>query len=207
MQYMDNYRPATAEDKKKQQLAREEQAAQMRERNNRMGLAIFQGSWIMAFVCLALIYVLMGAAPGWRPVEGHKPDVLLPIIATVALIFSTWLARNAWQAVTRDEVKAFLNRWLIAIGLGGVFFIIMLTQFYAIEPTAADLQYVELYRLMIGYHAIHTLVIGWMMFQVWRYGKAGRYNSNNHWTVEAALKLWYFVTAAWLIFFVVLYLI
>lgn len=205
MQYMDNYRPTTAEERKQRAREQAEQAQRMRERNNRMGLAIFQGSWIMAFVCLALIYVLMGAAPGWRPEDGQRPGILIPTIATVALLVSTWLARHAWQAVTRDEVQRFLNEWMIAIGLAGVFFVIMLTQFFALTPAANDLQYVELYRLMIGYHAIHTLVIGGMMIQVWRYGKAGRYHSGNHWTVEAALKLWYFVTAAWLIFYVVLY--
>ena len=206
MQYMDNYRPRTIEEKKQQERERAEQEAQMRERNNRMGLALFQGSWIMAFVCLALVYLVMGAVPGWRPAEGNRPDALLPTIATVILLVSTFLARSGWQAITRDDIQRFLNLWMTAIVLGGVFFLIMLTQFAAISPTETDLQYVQLYRVLVGYHALHTLIIGYMMVQVWRYGRAGRYHSGNHWIVEAELKLWYFVTAAWLIFYVVLYL-
>jgi len=34
-----------------------------------------------------------------------------------------------------------------------------------------------------------------------------RYNPVNFWSVEAAAQLWYFVVVAWLLFFVVLYII
>lgn len=206
MQYMDNYRPLTLEEKKKKDRERAERDAEMRARNNRMGLAIFQGSWIMAFVCLAIVYLVMGAVPGWRPAEGHRPDALLPTIATLILLTSSWLARSGWRAVTRDDVQKFLSQWMIAIVLSGVFVVIMMTQFFAISPTETDIQYVELYRLMIAYHAIHAVIIGYMMVQVWRYGRAGHYHSDNHWSVEAGLKLQYFVTAALLIFYAVLYL-
>jgi heme/copper-type cytochrome/quinol oxidase subunit 3 len=204
MQYMQQHR-LTSEDKAERDRKRAERDAAMRDRNNRLGLNIFQGSWIMAFVSLVVVNWQLGFSTEWVAEGAQLPDATMPTIATISLFISTFLARSAKKAIESSNRDDFIWQWPLAIGLGTAFFGIMLTQFYAVEP--GDGQFVFVYRLMIGYHALHAVVIGLMMAQVYRYALAGRYSADNHWPIEATMKLWYFVTIAWVMFYVVLYLI
>jgi len=205
MQYMNNYRAPTAAERAERERERAEREAQVRMKNNRLGLAIFQASWIMVFVCLVVVNWQMGFSPGWRPDDLTRPDALLPTIATVALLVSTWLARQAWKTLEGGMVARFLSGWGAAIGLGTLFFVIMLMQFFTLPAATEGTEYVQMYRLMIGYHAVHAVVIGLMMARVWRQVRAGEIQPGQVWPVEASTKLWYFVTVAWLMFYVVLY--
>ena len=68
-------------------------------------------------------------------------------------------------------------------------------------------QFSTIFRLMVAYHAVHALVIGYIMWRVYQTGLAGGYTVLRHWAVEAAARLWYFVVVAWLLFYVVLYIL
>ena len=213
MQYVKRKTPMSEAERTQRQLEQEQHEAAMRLRNNRMGIAIFQLSWIMVFVCLVVVYWQIGFQPGWRPTPEQAPHVILPTLATLGLIVSGWLTRRALKIVEATDPKQKIGRqppfartWLIAIGLGVVFFVVMMTQFFAVPAGGEGQQFGVIYRVMIGYHAIHAIAIGFMMVQVWRYGQDGRYHQDNSWSVEAAAKLWYFVIGAWLLFYAVLYL-
>lgn len=192
----------TREEKARQ---RAEKEAAIRLKNNKLGITIFQASWIMVFICLIIVNWQLGYTPGWRPPE--RPNIVLPVAATAALLASTYFAWSAVKMVKADHVKTFQRQWVYAAGLGAVFLAIMIQQIFALPPGGDGTQYVYLYRAMIGYHALHALVIGVMMLQVYRYSQHGNYHAGNHWVVEATARLWYFVTVAWVMFFVVLYLI
>jgi heme/copper-type cytochrome/quinol oxidase subunit 3 len=110
--------------------------------------------------------------------------------------------------VKANNVPAFQSQWRFAIATGTVFFVIMLQQFFALPGSGIETeQYGQLYRVMIGYHVAHAIAILLMMIQVYRYSQHGNYHAKNNWSVEATVRLWYFVVVAWLMFFVVLYLI
>jgi heme/copper-type cytochrome/quinol oxidase subunit 3 len=68
-------------------------------------------------------------------------------------------------------------------------------------------QYSNVFRVMIGFHGVHALVIGLILWRVYHGGQAGQYDATHYWPVEGGAGLWYFVTIAWLLFFVVLYVI
>ncbi len=198
-----------AEEKRRLRAERE---AAMRLKNNKLGITVFQISWIMVFVALIIVYWQLGFNEGWRPTPEQKPGFLAPALATLALLVSTYFARSALSAIKANDVSTFQQRWLASIGLGFVFLAIMMQQFFAfvtvkIEGLTSASNYVSIYRLMIGYHALHALMIGLMMVQVYRFSRVGRYHEKNTWTVEATVRLWYFVMVAWLMFYVVLYLI
>ncbi len=195
----------TPQEKEERARKRAEREAAIRARNNRLGITIFQSSWIMVFVALIVVNWQMRFSPEWMAEGATRPDAVLPTVATVALFASVVLMHRALRAVKADQVAAFMQQWLGAIGLGAVFFFIMLTQFFALTP--GDGQYASVYRLMIGYHALHAVAIGVMMVQVYRYGQRGRYHAANNWSVEATMRLWDFVVVAWVMFYVVLYII
>ena len=63
------------------------------------------------------------------------------------------------------------------------------------------------FRVMTGFHIFHALVIGGYIWWVQRRAAAGVYGSQDSWDVEAGAKLWYFVVAAWIMFYVALYML
>lgn len=175
-------------------------------KNKRLGLNIFQISWIMVFMALIFVnWQLRYSYTQWPP-EGVEPlNPLLPTLATLGLLLSGFLARGGLAAVRRDDAAAFLRRWQMALGLGLAFIAVMAYEFLAVSDAALATQYGPVFRVMTGFHAIHALAIGLLMLQVYRYGRAGSYHAGNFWAVEGAAKLWYFVIVAWILFYVVLY--
>lgn len=202
--------PSTSLTAEEQRRLRAEREAAIRLKNNKLGITIFQASWILVFVALIVVYWQLGYTEGWRPTAEQRPGFLLPTVATLSLLASTYFAwdalRNLRQKAKPGTVNTFQSRWLAAIVTGAVFLAIMIQQAISIANPPGT-QYASIYRVMIGYHAIHALIIGIMLIQVYRYSQVGRYHSENTWTAEAAARLWYFVTVAWLMFYVVLYLI
>lgn len=172
-------------------------------RNKRTGLAIFQVSWIMVFLTLILANLqLRNGAPSWPPPGVDQLNPVIPSLMTLALIISSLLVWRGIRAVKAGEHEQFLSQWRIAIGLGVLFIVVMALEWITVPASG---QYSNLFRLMVGFHGIHALVIGLFLLRVYR--GSGQYDRLHYWPVEAAANLWYFVTVAWLLFFVVLYVI
>lgn len=182
--------------------------AEMRLKNNRLGMSIFQASWIMVFFAMIVVnWQLRFSYAQWPP-EGVKPfDPLMPSIATLALLLSTALIRRGWQRLLSGQLEGFLLGWRAAMALGLVFVIIILNEFAAVSEAALATQYGVTLRLMTGFHVVHALAIMAIMLWVYRQGGARAYSGGPHdsWAVEGTAKLWYFVTVAWILFYVVLY--
>jgi len=209
MQYLNRPAPLTRDERAKREEERQIREAELRLKNNRLGLAIFQGSWLLVFVCLIIIYWQIGFQPGWRPTPEQAPGALLPTLVTIGLLGSGWFVRRALKIVQQTAAESdpvFLRDWQIALGLGFLFLVVMATQFVAVPAGGDGQQFGIIYRLLIGYHAVHALVVGYLMLRILRRGGDGRYHRANAWPVEATTKLWYFVIVAWLLFYAVLYL-
>jgi cytochrome c oxidase subunit III len=183
-----------------QGLSREEVQAL---RNKRTGLAIFQVSWIMVFVVLIVVNLqLRNNAPSWPPPGVDQLNPLIPTVMTLVLIASSVLVRQGTRAVKAGDTASFLSQWRIAIGLGVLFIAVMALEGLFV-PTSG--QYSTVFRVMVGFHGFHALVIGAFLVNVYRNGQ--QYDAAHFWPVEAAAGLWYFVTIAWLLFYTVLYVI
>jgi len=86
----------------------------------------------------------------------------------------------------------------------------MLVQWITVDTGGLGAQYGTIFRVMVAYHALHAVVIGWIMWGVVKKAARGAYADGNPlktWIIEAAARLWYFVIAAWVLFYIVLYLI
>ena len=97
--------------------------------------------------------------------------------------------------------------WRGAMVLGVAFMAIIVYEFASVTDAAMATQYGVTMRLMTGFHLVHALAILAVMIHVYRCGARGSYSGAEHdsWAVEGTAKLWYFVTLAWLLFYVVLY--
>jgi len=184
-----------------QKLTRQEQ---QQLRNRRTGLMIFQISWIMTFVCLIVVNFWMRSINSAWPPDGVQVEKLIPTLMTLTLIASSFFIRRGARALKLDDLAAFMLNWRNGLLLGGVFAIVMAIEFVAAPGSG---QFLSIYRLMIGFHHIHALVIGYYMIRVYQNAKRGAYTSTNFWPVEGGTSLWDFVTVAWVLFYVVLYII
>ncbi|MDZ4765115.1 MAG: cytochrome c oxidase subunit 3 [Chloroflexota bacterium] len=191
-----------------QSLSRADQIAL---NNRRTGVTIFQISWIMVFVCLSLVnFQIRSNFAAWPPVGVVALDRVLPTIATAALLVSGIAARGGRRAVNAGQVTAFLFQWRIALLLGVIFTLIMGFQWLTVDGGGLGAQYGTIFRVMVAYHAVHALIIGWMMWGVQRSAVRGEYDDGNPmrtWLIEACARLWYFVIVAWILFYVVLYIV
>jgi len=185
---------------------RKEREAALRLKNNRLGLTVFQISWIMVFVAMIVVHSWVRfSSLEWPPEGVSSPNPILPTLSTIGMIASMLLAHQATKAVKADNLAQFKTYWLATLGLAVAFFLVMIYQFSVID--LADGQYAFVFRLMIGYHGIHAIVVGIFMVQVFRYALRGQYHAGNFWAVEGTERLWHFVAIAWILFYIVLYLL
>jgi heme/copper-type cytochrome/quinol oxidase subunit 3 len=202
---------------KEREQRRIEREAKQALDNKRLGVLVFQISWIMAFLCLVMVnWQLRFQYESWPPPNVEAMGVLLPTIATLLLLVGVVTARQARQAVYADDLPRFAQLWTVTLVTGVGFVLIAAYEWWHVGVVdAQDTQYQSVFRLMTGFHMLHALVIGGMIANVLvnvraylRHPDAEgtvRYGSDNFWMVEATSKLWDFVFVAWLIFYVVLY--
>ncbi len=184
-----------------QKLSRQEQ---LQLRNRRTGLTVFQISWIMTFVCLIIVnFWMRGVSETWPP-AGVEVEKLIPTLMTLVLIASSFFIRRGVRALKANDLSSFTLNWRNGLLLGGVFAVVMAIEFVAAPGSG---QFLSVYRLMIGFHHIHALVIGYYLIRVYQNAKRGAYTSTDYWPVEGGTSLWDFVTVAWVLFYVVLYII
>jgi heme/copper-type cytochrome/quinol oxidase subunit 3 len=183
-------------------LTRDEQIAL---KNKRTGMTIFQISWILVFVCLVIVYFQLRSDTGVWPPPGVSLAALGPgLLATAALLTSAWLVRRGLKVARAADARGLMRDWTIGLALGAAFVVIVAAQWMSVAP---DNPYGMVFRVMVGYHLAHAIVVGLYMLTVLRSVRAGRVAVRDLWTVEAGARLWYFVAAAWVLFFVPLYLV
>lgn len=189
-------------------LTREEQIAL---KNRRNGVTIFQVSWIMAFVCLTVVNLqIRWNFPSWPPEGVAALDRVLPTIVTIGLIVSMWSARQGLKVLQVGNYQKFTRHWKLSIGLGIAFILGMAFQWITADVGS---QYNTIFRLMVAFHGFHAFVILIWMATVKldaegaSTDEAPIYNPIKHWKIEASVRLWDFVVVAWLMFYVVLYIL
>ena len=195
-----------AETREKPKLGDREAA--IRLKNNRLGMTIFQASWIMVFLAMIVVnWQLRYSYAEWPPAGVAPFAPLLPSIATLALLLSCGLVRRGWQLLRAGQRGGFLWTWRLAMLLGLAFMAIIVSEFINVSNAALATQYGLTMRLMTGFHFVHALAILALMLHVFRKGGRGDYSGDprDSWAVEGTAKLWYFVTVAWLLFYLVLY--
>ena len=182
--------------------------ADLRLKNYRLGMTIFQISWIMVFLAMIIVnWQLRFSYSEWPPAGVAPFEPLLPSAATLALLLSALLVKRGLQALRKRRIGGFLLDWRGAMVFGFAFMAVIIYEFASVSDAALATQYGITMRLMTGFHFIHALAILAFMAHVIRSGAAGRYSGDEHdsWAVEGTAKLWYFVTLAWMLFYVVLY--
>ena len=145
--------------------------ADIRLKNNRLGMTIFQISWIMVFFAMIIVnWQLRFSYTEWPPAGVTPFNPLLPSAATFALLLSSVLVRRGLQVLRSQRIGGFLMHWRGALVLGIAFMAIIISEFLSVSEAAMATQYGVTMRLMTGFHFAHALAILAIMLHVYRSG-------------------------------------
>jgi cytochrome c oxidase subunit 3 len=156
-----------------------------------LGMALFIGSWSMAFATLFLSFmILRHRLPAWPP-------------AGVVLPFSSLLLQRAVARVRRGA-PGFARVWAAGLVLALVFAALQTRLWFDVwnaggRPDSGV--YESLFYMLTWFHALHV-ACGLAALLVVQVGAGlGRYGPHRRAPVAAVAVFWHFVDAVWLLLF------
>jgi len=167
------------------------------------GLVVIEGT---AFaLAIGAYFFLRTRVPAWPPDGIAPPDLKWGTLNTLILLVScipNQLARSAAERVDLSQVRLWLAA-AIAVGIG--FNLVRVYEFKALNVMWNTDAYGSIVWLLLGMHTVHiltdvadTLVLAALMF-------IGPIEEKRFVDVEENSVYWYFVVAAWLPIYGVIY--
>jgi cytochrome c oxidase subunit 3 len=139
-----------------------------------------------------------------------RPDLnqLLGLAVSSVLLVSSFFANRAETSMALGDRKQALLSISLTILLGVLFLAGVLGIEWRLAPFGpADGVQGAVFYSMTGFHAFHVLTGVIFLSIVWRNLLRGRYATEKHWGVEAAVVYWHFIDVVWIFFYPALYLI
>ncbi len=129
-------------------------------------------------------------------------------VNTLVLITSSYFVVRAVAAIRADRAEA-CARWLLAaVGLGGVFVVVKLSEFAAKSAAGIGLStntFYMFYWSMTFFHFMHVLLGMVILLAVWWKARQGAYSASEHTGVETGASYWHMVDLVWIILFPLVY--
>jgi len=152
----------------------------------------------------------------------HHLNVWFGAANTAVLLFSSFTAALAVDAVQRNDNRRAARNLLITIVCGFIFLAIKGIEYHdkyshGLFPGTAEFNsiafntqykmYFGLYYCMTGLHALHVIIGMGLLF--WAYGMArkGRFSERYYTPVELGALYWHLVDLIWIYLFPLLYLV
>lgn len=137
---------------------------------------------------------------------GHPAELngLLGALVTLVFVASAVPAVGALRSITAGDERAMVARLGTTFGLGLVAVVLVVVDWatLTIEPTS---RFGGAYVAATGFHAIHVVVGLIFLVALASSGRRGRFGPVDHWLVEAGVRFWLFVAAAWFALYVVFF--
>ena len=174
---------------------------------NLTGMVIFLLSESVIFLAFFAGYaVLKSSSPVWLPEGVEGLEVREPLINTVILVSSSFVAYFAERALRRQNLWAFRALWGLTMAMGAYFVFGQAVEWAGLPFSLQSGIYGGSFYLLTGFHGLHVisgiLLMGLMLarsFQPGNYdgGEAG---------VSSVSLFWHFVDVIWILLFLLLYI-
>jgi heme/copper-type cytochrome/quinol oxidase subunit 3 len=168
------------------------------------GMALFIGSWSMAFATLFLTFLIMRhRQPVWPPEGVLLPSLPLAGLATAVLLGSSALLHGA-VARLRAGRPGFASRWALGLCAGIAF--AALQSWLWIDVWSAGGRpdtdmYQGLFYMLTWFHALHV-ACGLVALLVIQAGALrGTIHAGRATPASSVAIFWHFVDAVWLVLF------
>jgi cytochrome c oxidase subunit 3 len=175
--------------------------------HNLTGMVIFLCSESVIFLAFFAGYgVLKLSSPVWLPAGVEGLEVRSPLISTLILVSSSFVAYFAERQLQRGSLWGFRALWLLTMAMGSYFVFGQAVEWHGLAFSLQDGVFGGSFYLLTGFHGLHVisgiLLMGLMLarsFQPGNYdgGEAG---------VSSVSLFWHFVDVIWIILFALIYL-
>jgi len=174
--------------------------------DRRLGMALFLGSWTMAFGTLLLSFLVVRRHEEVWPPEGVVlPSMPLAWTATAILVLSSLAAHRAVAGARRDAAR-WRSWWGLALVTGLAFAWLqsaLWLQVWSGGGRPADGLYASIFYALTWFHAAHVacglVALAWVAVQAGR-GRCGPARLS---PLLNAATFWHFVGVVWLVLFLV----
>jgi cytochrome c oxidase subunit I+III len=171
------------------------------------GMLLFIVIEAMEFLALIASYLYIRSyTADWPPGDTPLPDLLIPGIATLFLLASAIPTYLGDQAVKKDDQRGLIINLILTIVLEAVFLVLMLVNLQNVNYNWDQNAYASLYWVLIGAHLAFAAVMILENAYALVLARRGFYNSERHWGVTVDGLSSYFVVAAWIAVFLVVFI-
>jgi heme/copper-type cytochrome/quinol oxidase subunit 3 len=175
-----------------------------------LGMAIFIGSWSMAFLTLFLSFLIIRhKQPVWPPAGVTLPSMPIAAAGTAVLLASSVMLGSAVRRL-RTDARGFALRWALGLLLAVAFAALqtwLWVGVWSAGGTPDSSIYAGLFYLLTWFHAAHVacglIALLWVQVAAAR----GRVTPAQRSTAASAATFWHFVDAVWLVLFVGFFLV
>jgi len=135
-------------------------------------------------------------------------------INTILLLTSSYFVVKAISIIKTINTQEAFNRasnWLLgAIGLGGLFLILKMTEFIGKYHEGINLStnsFFMFYFLLTMFHFMHVVLGMIILFNLYQKTKIGGYTKEEHIGLESGASYWHMVDLLWIVLFPLIYII
>jgi len=169
-------------------------------------LRMYRGSFWLFILAESFGFVTLFSVRFLAAGTGHPPELNAGLGALISVLFgaSAGSAVAGLRAIRRADPDRMLSSLGVAWGLGftALFFVVVDWGSSTLDPAS---RFGGAYLATTLFHAIHIVVGLIFLAALWYSGRRGRFTPANHWLVEAGVRFWLFVSAAWLALYVVFF--
>ena len=174
--------------------------------HNMTGFVIFLLSESVIFLAFFAGYaVLKLTAPQWLPDGVDGLEVRMPLINTVVLVSSSFVAYFAERYLHQRNLWGFRAVWLLTMAMGTYFVIGQAIEWSELHFSLTSGVFGGLFYLLTGFHGLHVITgILLMALMLVRSFIPGNYD-NGEMGVASVSLFWHFVDVIWIMLFLLIY--
>jgi heme/copper-type cytochrome/quinol oxidase subunit 3 len=186
-------------------------AAARDEDTARLGLVLFVGSWAMLFASLFFAYgVLRVRQPAWPPAGTPALPRLLPLVNTLVLAWNAIALQRALAPARRGDGPKLSGSLWEAFVSGGFFLLLQLLLWTSLSRAGLALSDGSLAAVvygLTGVHAVHVVVgllgLAWLLVAT----RKGEGRALSGLRLRSWVRYWHFVFLAWVVMYLLLFVL
>ena len=160
----------------------------------------------MVLSCLVATYFFMRISqPEWPPPGIKEPDLLLPTIATLILLASSFPVHRGDKGIERGDRQTLWRGMTAGIVLALIFLAIKAYEYSSLEYRWDSHAYGSIVWAISGFHALHVVALVLKTTVVAGLGRLGYFNEQRRLGVIVNGIYWHFVVVVWIPLYLVLY--
>ena len=174
--------------------------------HNLTGFIIFLCSESIIFLAFFIGYALLKiTSPEWLPDGVEGLETRMPLINTVILVSSSFVAYFAERYLHKENLLGFRAMWLLTMAMGSYFVYGQYVEWSELAFSLSSGVFGGTFYLLTGFHGLHVitgiLLMGLMLARSFR---ANNYAKGDM-GVTAVSLFWHFVDVIWIILYVLIY--